>query len=338
MPGTIFHLREASRLCGCCAPLIGKSPSHVLTHEERGAFVAGAVAPDFGFYCGQDLVGNLCHYQAASDLARSMLDNASTSVDRAFVCGWFSHIIADVAVHPLINSAAARLATKRSFYPERRTSLTYADSACLHIQVEFGWDVTITCSGEYELPGELLSESQAELLSATMFQLYGLGVASESLHSSARLARKRLNLVLRMSEWHHLRLFSGDSLSQHESQESEGEAEMYSADGVSQKRPAFKLNVRQRWLFRLMRLLAKLAPTSVLYGAMHPVVPDDALRESLAVARPKLEEEFRNAAAESFASLENYNLDIGCLASDEQAIEYPLKLRTDEMLKRATAR
>jgi len=104
----------------------------------RNAFLNGAIAPDAG-YCpgGTRFQADLSHYLGTGRLVRCLLEAASTDIERAFAWGWVSHILADVAIHPLINRAVGRL-----FNRDGR-NMEYADDPTAHAWVEFPLDAAV---------------------------------------------------------------------------------------------------------------------------------------------------------------------------------------------------
>ena len=103
------------------------------------AFLHGALAPDMGFFPGADpLLSRLAHHARTGALCRALAGGARTDVERAFAWGWVTHVLADVAVHPLVNEACGeRLAGSRD------TPLWGAAAGAMHVRVEMGLDAVI---------------------------------------------------------------------------------------------------------------------------------------------------------------------------------------------------
>ena len=103
--------------------------------ETRNAFLHGALGPDMGYFPGADpLLSDLAHHARTGAFCRALVHEARTDVGRAFAWGWVTHVLADVAVHPLVNEACGELATGA------RTPLWGAEVAVTHLRVETGLD------------------------------------------------------------------------------------------------------------------------------------------------------------------------------------------------------
>jgi hypothetical protein len=101
----------------------------------RTAFLHGALGPDMGYFPGADpLLAELAHHARTGAFCRALVDEAGSDVERAFAWGWVTHVLADVAVHPLINEACGELVLGR------RTPLWGEAVAVAHLRVETGLD------------------------------------------------------------------------------------------------------------------------------------------------------------------------------------------------------
>ncbi|HYR08185.1 MAG TPA: zinc dependent phospholipase C family protein, partial [Longimicrobium sp.] len=101
----------------------------------RNAFLHGALGPDMGYFPGADpLLAELAHHARTGAFCRALVGEARTDEARAFAWGWVTHVLADVAVHPLVNEACGELATGV------RTPLWGAEVAVAHLRVETGLD------------------------------------------------------------------------------------------------------------------------------------------------------------------------------------------------------
>ena len=102
----------------------------------RNAFLHGAIAPDMGFFPGgAPLVSRLAHHARTGALCRALAAEARTDVERAFAWGWVTHVLADVAIHPLVNEACGELSLG-----DRSTPLWGDAVAAEHVRVEMGLD------------------------------------------------------------------------------------------------------------------------------------------------------------------------------------------------------
>lgn len=64
----------------------------------------GAIGPDLGNFSLGWNSANAAHYCCSGDLARQMLQLATTPQDEAFAYGWMVHVAADSVGHPWVNS------------------------------------------------------------------------------------------------------------------------------------------------------------------------------------------------------------------------------------------
>ncbi|MBK8979876.1 MAG: zinc dependent phospholipase C family protein [Planctomycetes bacterium] len=102
----------------------------------RNAFFTGSMGPDMGYFPGGDVFAtDLAHYVDTGTLARTLIESAETDLERAFAWGWLTHVLGDLAVHPLINAACGELELG-----DRSRPLTFADDPALHARVEVGLD------------------------------------------------------------------------------------------------------------------------------------------------------------------------------------------------------
>lgn len=99
----------------------------------RSAFLHGSLGPDMGYFPGADpMLAELAHHARTGMFCRALVHEAETDLARAFAWGWVTHVLADVAVHPLVNDACGELLLGR------RTPLWGPDVATAHLRVETG--------------------------------------------------------------------------------------------------------------------------------------------------------------------------------------------------------
>ena len=134
MPGPALHFLLAQSVYRrwAAAPLAAPFEPSAAT---RNAFLHGALGPDMGYFPGADpLLAELAHHARTGAFCRALVEEAGTDLEQAFAWGWVTHVLADVAVHPLINEACGELVLGR------RTPLWGADVAVAHLRVEVGLD------------------------------------------------------------------------------------------------------------------------------------------------------------------------------------------------------
>lgn len=130
MPQPALHLFISDLTLRRWRDLPHLAPFDTTDDDAVNAFHHGCLGPDYGLFPGGDAgLAAVSHTGHTGVLLRSLMDRAVTPAQRAFAYGWLTHTLADVAIHPLINGAAADLAGGARH--------TLAD----HIRVEVGVDV-----------------------------------------------------------------------------------------------------------------------------------------------------------------------------------------------------
>lgn len=132
MPQPALHLLLAERMIRHWREHPGLAPFRLADERVVNAFRHGCLAPDYGLFPGGDReLAAIAHTRRTGTLLRAVFAHASRPDQHAFAWGWLTHTLADVAIHPLINAAAA---VRASGVP------TLAD----HVRVEVGVDVALT--------------------------------------------------------------------------------------------------------------------------------------------------------------------------------------------------
>jgi hypothetical protein len=137
MPHFALHMHLASRVLEGWrgGTLSLPCPFDVEDPTAANAFYHGAIGPDMGFFPGgEHLLSQAAHVVRSGDLARTLMGTAATPTQRAFAYGWMTHMLGDVLIHPVINSAAADLLDRD------RCPRTDAWHQNAHIRVELGLD------------------------------------------------------------------------------------------------------------------------------------------------------------------------------------------------------
>lgn len=129
MPQPALHLLLADDVLRHWRARAEVAPFAAAEDAVANAFRHGCLGPDYGLFPGGDArLAAISHRGRTGDLLRAVLDLARTPPQRAFAWGWLTHALADVAIHPLINRAAAAHAGG---------AYRLAD----HVRVEVGVDV-----------------------------------------------------------------------------------------------------------------------------------------------------------------------------------------------------
>ncbi len=140
MPSVTLHLLLARRTLAHWDE--GHRPAPFpLTHPRlREAFLQGAVGPDLGYFPGGvHVLSDLAHCVRSGDLARTLLDEARSPLERAFAWGWASHALADRLVHPLVGRGVGELR-----HGDRERFVAGATDTPAHVRVETGLDAWIS--------------------------------------------------------------------------------------------------------------------------------------------------------------------------------------------------
>jgi hypothetical protein len=137
MPGPALHHLLAGRVYARWRAAPIHAPFEPCP-AARAALLHGALGPDMGYFPGADpLLAELAHHARTGAFCRALVDEADTDAERAFAWGWVTHVLADVAIHPLVNDACGELVTGR------RTPLWGAQVALEHLRVETGLDAAV---------------------------------------------------------------------------------------------------------------------------------------------------------------------------------------------------
>lgn len=137
MPGPALHHVLADRVYARWQASPVHAPFEPCT-ATRTAMLHGALGPDMGYFPGADmLLAELAHHARTGAFCRALVHEARTDTERAFAWGWVTHVLGDVAIHPLINEACGELLLGR------RTPLWGADVAVAHMRVETGLDALV---------------------------------------------------------------------------------------------------------------------------------------------------------------------------------------------------
>ena len=103
MPSVSLHLVLADRVLAELRRGARTAPFPPAAPECVNAFYPGALGPDLGYMPGGHRpLSELAHRVRTADLARALVETARSPVERAFSWGWVTHVLADVAVHPLV--------------------------------------------------------------------------------------------------------------------------------------------------------------------------------------------------------------------------------------------
>jgi hypothetical protein len=293
MPGCNLHLALADRVLGGVA-------SASVGPAARAAFLVGSVAPDMGYFPGgEKFLSDLAHYVRSGGLVRALARLATDEVGRAFALGWATHAVADAALHPLINRAAAGL-----------TGGDPAAAAAAHVRVEQGLDgVAAARLRPPALP--VLSTGRA----AGVVRLVGIAYRTtygyappRRLHASYRAMVRLAPILVAHARWSGW--WVGEPL-------------------------AARPTAPARVAFAALRAAGGLARGAAA-GLAAPVAPPGWLTAAVLDLAGSFAARFAALAVEGFAGLADYNLATG--ETGESARAHPPAVATSRELRRRVER
>jgi hypothetical protein len=246
------------------------------THDADcvNAFRHGCLAPDFGLFPGGDAgFSAITHHGSTGALLRAMLQAARTPAQRAFACGWLTHTLADVAIHPLVNTAAGN-----------GGAWSLAD----HVRVEVGLDVRF-CWQHERLRGLRLTPA---------FTRAGYGFVADAMSSThsyrvppAHLVRMQRGMIV----FTHAALFFATSLARDVCWEDAGRAALE--------------HPRSVMLWRA--LSSACSRTSLVHAYLNPVQPAALLIRQVESALQQLVPLADAHIATGLRDLPDYDLETG---------------------------
>lgn len=108
MPQPALHMILASATLRHWRREPAHAPFSARSAAAANAFLLGSLGPDLGLFPGGAAeLSVIAHSGRTGELVRALLRRAADDTQRAFGWGWLSHVLADVAIHPLVNRAAA---------------------------------------------------------------------------------------------------------------------------------------------------------------------------------------------------------------------------------------
>jgi hypothetical protein len=172
MPCATIHMLLSGRTLAAWRATPESAPFPLDERTER-AFLHGSMAPDQGFVLAVDrFISELAHYHRPADVARALLAEADSAEDRAFTWGWVTHILGDVAIHPLIGQACGELLTG-----DRSVRLNARDDVETHVSVEVGLDILVL-TRDTSIPapakGSHFSADTIDFLQRALHRAYGV--------------------------------------------------------------------------------------------------------------------------------------------------------------------
>ncbi|HEX5103350.1 MAG TPA: zinc dependent phospholipase C family protein [Pirellulaceae bacterium] len=297
MPGMLVHHWLALRIWKhpALASMRGNSE-----RETWNAFLCGSLGPDMGMFPGgEPLISDLAHYVRPGDLANLLVDSAGSDVERAFAWGWVAHVLADIALHPLVNRGVGQL-----LWRDSSREIPYGEDPRAHARVELGLDAAVGSrradAASFSLSA-VFDEGGISYLSAAFGEIYdGQDFAAEFMASQAALVRWS-------AEWQALAAIAARRF------------------GLPvPQRPVRGLAAWAYWPAWI--LTAPLSEASAVAGLFRPVPPDKWMLDELDRLADEVERDFVARVVRGQSQAANINLDTGQV--EHPAAPYPLTVRT----------
>jgi hypothetical protein len=139
MPNVGVHLLLAGRVLLRWSEPGADPPFRPSDRLERSSFLHCAILPDAGYFPrGDRLFSELAHLSRTADLLRALVEEAATPLQRASAWGWVTHVLADRAIHPLINEAHGE-----HVFGSRARAITSTEDEAGHMRLEYGLDASV---------------------------------------------------------------------------------------------------------------------------------------------------------------------------------------------------
>jgi len=274
MPGIIVHTLLGTAVLERWKLAPNDAPFAADSTEACAAFLTGCVGPDMGMYPGgEPLFSDLAHYVRSGDLARALVTEARSPVERAFAWGWVSHLLADVLIHPLINLGVGDA--------NGGEPLTFAQNPGLHIGVETAVD------GFYFDRWQQLGFKR--LVRPPTGQVEYLARAYRAVHGSALDENAIEKVFASWSRWHRISIAMAGSASKR----------LYGRTHGS----GFAFRIAHRATRTVTGLFGR---PELVHALTHPILPSSRVANVIAHSIADYPMRF-----EELQSLPNYNLDTG---------------------------
>jgi hypothetical protein len=294
MPQPVLHVFLANRTLAHWRRARYGAPFPLDDAAAVNAFRHGTLGPDMGLFpWSEKLISRLAHTSRTGAIARDMIDAASTHLQRAFAWGWVSHVIADAAIHPLVNDAADRL--------DATSPVAGAPFLVRHVTAEVGLDAFYVRRMPELLNGPLrdaFDRDDLDFLAGSLRRTYGVAFDRATLDASHRNVTRfyRLYLVLQ-------RMIAAEQTS----------VLLAGSDSV----PAS---------LRALRLVLSpfVKASSPSFGFLYPAVPDRALLEGAESVVRDFDERLDALLDGGLPDLPDYDLETGELPQDRLESAEPL--------------
>lgn len=280
MPQPALHILLAQDALARWRAAPANAPFDVDAPKIDLHFMQGALGPDMGFFPGGDArISLLTHGLRTGVLTRTLTAAAASPQEEAFAWGWVTHVLADVRIHPIVNAAGTRLATRRGEAMRRLVD---------HVRVEVGLDALYFGNDERLHTVRLrntFDRQTIRFLARALRRTYGPALPRTRLLSSHRAVTRAYNaytLLLAM---------------------------------LVNERRQLDAGARRKSVLSILRagVARRFHATTPTFGFVHPVAPGEALVHAVDSAILAYEEDLRYYVRSGLASLPDYDLETGDL-------------------------
>jgi hypothetical protein len=196
MPNIGIHLLLTNQALRHWSASSAGAPFPLDDARAVSVFRHGAMLPDAGYFPrGDRLFSELAHLYRSGDLLGRLLEEAATPLERAHAWGWATHVLGDLAIHPLINQAHGEF-----IHGDRARIVTSSEDEVGHMRLEYGLDAAVfSAYPELERVGALAPPpiEVAEFVAGTFMRMHGWAPEPDHLASGYRMAG-RMALLCRL--------------------------------------------------------------------------------------------------------------------------------------------
>lgn len=283
MPQPVLHVFLAKRTLAHWRRTRERAPFRLDDPVAANAFMHGSLGPDMGLFpWSEGLISRLAHESRTGALGRALVESARTDVQRAFAWGWVSHILADAAIHPLVNDAAGRL--------DPNEAVADASFLVRHVTVEVGLDacyVRRMPEVSRQPLRDVFGPDDVVFLGSSLLRICGVAFDRRTLLASHR----------NVTRFYRLYLLLQRVIAEEQACVLSGSGEM----------PVTLKALR----FALSRFVTTASPS---FGFLHPLVPTRRLLKRVDAAVRDFDDRLDGLLDGGLAELPDYNLETGEIA------------------------
>jgi hypothetical protein len=192
MPNVTLHLLLADAVLDEWEERGSSAPFDLHDPVALNAFYHGAFGPDLGYFPGgHPFLSDLAHTVRTGELMRNLVGLASTDRERAFAWGWVTHVLGDVAIHPLVGLGVGELV-----HEDAGRFVSAASDKTSHVRVEVGLDAHYSALNPHlkrRILGPAFDQRSVAYLASAYRETYGFEVDPQ-LALATHLSTLRMSL------------------------------------------------------------------------------------------------------------------------------------------------